>query len=715
MTTPNSNSPSTEKRYWAFISYSHADSKEAEWLHKSLEGFKVPPSLVGTESRNGVVPRRIFPVFRDRDELPTSADLGANLHAALRNARYLVVICSPNSAKSIWVNAEVEFFKKTHGNANVLCLIAGGTPGGTGEGEQAECFCPALRHHVNPDGSAGEPAEPIAADLRDNKDGRLRAFLKIVAGILGVDFDALFQREKRRRRRRILVAAAAAVVFAMVGLVFYQRLDSVAKSQTEIASEVKKMREMKFRAFGELPEERAQALSALIEESGVMSAEKDLGDALKSEKQRFARYNKRLGEFVDKRQALVGRVESLIDSVRPADGWIQAARVLSTLQDTSGMHEELSLSMLDSSFKMSLTSRNFMRPSPQMIQEADNWAAALQISQPFLEQIGNAQALTKEINNIFYILPPDFEVGSTEPQPGRDFRVEHAGKLNWAAWMLATDPDRSLRDPAKALAFAQKAVRLTAEKDPRILDTLAAAHAANGDFASALRWQTLAVERGASVSAVERAGFLDRFRLYEANQAFLEESSHTMELKDVTLCVATPEGFDAWASDQRDNLEALESALAHFPSTPEEKVVVDAELQRLKDLQSQLESDGSRHLNDMRRNYKQAKAKALSSLGGDDYKPLPELDGLVTASERIWRKPADAPERGSLREVTHTIVEPGGTREIVQVDREGSVELFCISRFVFVQEGTRDLDTQSIMIARRFARASAKFLGVHLP
>jgi eukaryotic-like serine/threonine-protein kinase len=48
MSTPRG-AESSEKRYWAFISYSHADSKEAEWLHKSLEGFKVPPSLVGTE------------------------------------------------------------------------------------------------------------------------------------------------------------------------------------------------------------------------------------------------------------------------------------------------------------------------------------------------------------------------------------------------------------------------------------------------------------------------------------------------------------------------------------------------------------------------------------------------------------------------------------------------------------------------------------------
>ena len=706
---------SPEKRYWAFISYSHADSKEAEWLHKSLESFKIPTPLIGTESRNGVVPRRIFPVFRDRDELPTSADLGANLHAALRNARYLVVLCSPNSAKSMWVNAEVEFFKKTHGNSNVLCLIVSGTPGGSGEGESAECFCPALKHHVNPDGSPGAQAEPIAADLRESKDGRLRAFLKIVAGILGVDFDALYQREKRRKRKRAVALAAAAAVLAAIGLLFYQRLDSVAKSQSEVASEVKRMREMKFRAFGELPEERAQALSAIIDDSGVLAAEEGLAKALASEKQRFERYKERVKEFADRRKALVSRVEALIDSVRPTQGWAAAARVLSFIQDNSGMHEETSLALLDSNFKMAMSSRNFMRPSPYMIEEANHWETALQISAPFLEHFDEARELTAEMTRISYILPPDFEVGSTEPEPGFDFRGEHASRLNSAAWLLATDPDPALRDPQKAVAFAEKATRLTAEKDPRVLDTLAAAYAATGDFDAALRWQTLAVERGGAASAGERAGFLERFRIYQGRRPYTDADSHALTLEDVHLCVAAPNGLYAWAADQRDMLDKLESTLATFPATPEEKVVVDAELQRLKDQQARLESDGTLQLNDLSRNHKEDKIAAISSLGGEGYAPLPELDGLVTASEKIWRKPPDAPERGSLREGIDTIIENGVTRQIVRVDKEGSVELYCISRFVFADSGSRDLNVQAIAVARDFARSAAQFLGVHLP
>lgn len=56
------------------------------WLHHALETYRLPRQLVGTESPFGPVPRRLPPVFRDRDELPASGDLGANLRAALADS-----------------------------------------------------------------------------------------------------------------------------------------------------------------------------------------------------------------------------------------------------------------------------------------------------------------------------------------------------------------------------------------------------------------------------------------------------------------------------------------------------------------------------------------------------------------------------------------------------------------------------------------------------
>jgi hypothetical protein len=69
-------------KYWAFISYSHTDKEWGNWLHKALETYRVPSRLVGKESRDGIIPTRIFPVFRDREELPVSSDLGSNISEA---------------------------------------------------------------------------------------------------------------------------------------------------------------------------------------------------------------------------------------------------------------------------------------------------------------------------------------------------------------------------------------------------------------------------------------------------------------------------------------------------------------------------------------------------------------------------------------------------------------------------------------------------------
>ena len=87
-------------RYWAFISYSSKDAKVAKRLHKRIETYRIPRDLVGRPGRDEAVPRKLFPVFRDREELPLSSDLGASIEDALRASRYLIVLCSPHAARS---------------------------------------------------------------------------------------------------------------------------------------------------------------------------------------------------------------------------------------------------------------------------------------------------------------------------------------------------------------------------------------------------------------------------------------------------------------------------------------------------------------------------------------------------------------------------------------------------------------------------------------
>lgn len=201
-------------KYRAFISYSHADEKWAAWLHKALETYRVPKYLVGEETAFGPVPARIAPIFRDREELSTATSLGNTLTQALEDSASQIVICSPRAAASRWTNEEILTFKRLGRSDRIFCLIVDGEPGASDNPETVdqECFPPALIYQIGPDGELTDTrGEPIAADARKGKDNKQNAKLKLIAGMLGVGFDSLRQREQQRRQRRLAVLAAAAV------------------------------------------------------------------------------------------------------------------------------------------------------------------------------------------------------------------------------------------------------------------------------------------------------------------------------------------------------------------------------------------------------------------------------------------------------------------------------------------------------------------------
>jgi tetratricopeptide (TPR) repeat protein len=206
------------RKYWAFISYSHRDTKWAAWLHRSLESYHPPRQLVGTSTAAGAVPKRLSPVFRDREELASATDLGASINEALNGSACQIVICSPSAARSRWVNEEILAFKRLGREHRIFCLIVDGEPHASDKPEQAdqECFPPALRYRLGSDGQlSSTPSEPIAADARPGKDGKGHAKLKLIAGVLGVGFDTLRRREQQRRNRRLFVLSCAAT-FGMV-------------------------------------------------------------------------------------------------------------------------------------------------------------------------------------------------------------------------------------------------------------------------------------------------------------------------------------------------------------------------------------------------------------------------------------------------------------------------------------------------------------------
>ncbi len=235
-------------RYRAFLSYSHRDTKWATWLHKSLESYRPPKQIVGTVTARGPVPKRLAPIFRDREELASATDLGTLLNEALRQSACQIVICSPSSARSKWVNEEILAFKRLGREDRIFCLIVGGEPYASGDPAHAEeeCFPPALRYKLGPDGNLSTVrTEPIAADARPGKDGRNNAKLKLIAGLLGVGFDGLRQREQRRRQRQLFAIASGAVAgmlltsglatVALIERAHAQRQTVIAKREAETA------------------------------------------------------------------------------------------------------------------------------------------------------------------------------------------------------------------------------------------------------------------------------------------------------------------------------------------------------------------------------------------------------------------------------------------------------------------------------------------------
>ena len=174
-----------KKDYFAFISYKSEDVEWAIWLQHELEHYHLPASFNGRSD----VRQDLRPVFRDINEL-SAGNLPKQIKQALEHSQNLIVICSPQAAKSTWVNQEVESFI-TSGRVDRIFpfIVEGSSP--------SEFFPPALF-------GLPKDEERLGGDV--GKNGRDVAFVKIVAGMLGVSFDALwnrYEKEKAEEERKI--------------------------------------------------------------------------------------------------------------------------------------------------------------------------------------------------------------------------------------------------------------------------------------------------------------------------------------------------------------------------------------------------------------------------------------------------------------------------------------------------------------------------------
>ncbi|MGL4514908.1 MAG: tetratricopeptide repeat protein [Lacipirellulaceae bacterium] len=114
------------------------------------------------------------------------------------------------------------------------------------------------------------------------------------------------------------------------------------------------------------------------------------------------------------------------------------------------------------------------------------------------------------------------------PQAVADYRAAcwvgppSAETYRCLAWLLASTPDETLRDPTTALEAAWRARQLAPE-DPLVLEASAAALAAAGRFDEASRLQQSAVARSSPDAA---AGAAVRLALYSGGRPFVAPTAH---------------------------------------------------------------------------------------------------------------------------------------------------------------------------------------------
>lgn len=196
--------------YFAFISYNSKDNRWAKALQHTMERWRLPASL---RKEKELERRPMRKVFFAPSEIQLG-DLKEELKARLRASRYLIVVCSPNSAKSDWVRQEIEYFIELGRKENIYFFIIKGEP--NSPDEEKECFNPAIKRNFD---------NPLAADVNYKVFSlpylnRQRAYVQLISTLLGIEFDSLWRRHRRRMIEKVffwfcLLSAFAISLFAV--------------------------------------------------------------------------------------------------------------------------------------------------------------------------------------------------------------------------------------------------------------------------------------------------------------------------------------------------------------------------------------------------------------------------------------------------------------------------------------------------------------------
>lgn len=159
------------------------------------------------------MPDKLQPVFIYEYDLS-----GNQLHEALQKelmaSKYLIVICSPDSARSKYVNDEVQSFIDQGREEYIIPFIVDGQPNSADPA--TECFPPALLDLLK----SGDKSKEIRG-ISIATNGEHQALVDVVATMLGVRRDLLWNRYRARQMRQRVAMAAVAVAALLCALLYW--------------------------------------------------------------------------------------------------------------------------------------------------------------------------------------------------------------------------------------------------------------------------------------------------------------------------------------------------------------------------------------------------------------------------------------------------------------------------------------------------------------
>lgn len=200
-------------KYFAFISYNSKDTEWGKRVQKKLEHYRMPATLC---SEHGWERTPIKPVFFAPTDIQPGG-LSEELQERLKASRNLIVICSPNSAKSEWVGKEIEFFHQLSRTNQIHFFIVDGQP--HSGNPDTECFNPIVNTLGLPEILGANIHEKIYRWPWMNKE---RAYVQLISKLLGVEFDAIWQRHKRLLIQKTIAWTIGIIVVlaALIGVWF---------------------------------------------------------------------------------------------------------------------------------------------------------------------------------------------------------------------------------------------------------------------------------------------------------------------------------------------------------------------------------------------------------------------------------------------------------------------------------------------------------------